>query len=367
MKHTTETFINKAKEIHGDKYDYSQVIYINNQTHISIICRTRGIFNQISANHIRKKNPRGCPNCAKNKKLTTETFIDKANKIHKNKYDYSLVKYENSLKDIKIICPIHGVFIQKPYIHLQNYGCQLCGNNLKLTTETFIDKANKIHNNKYNYSLVVYKNSHIIIDIICPEHGIFKQKPNNHLSGQGCNICSNINRNNKIIEKAKISFIEKAKNIHGEKYDYSLAEYKGNRLKIDIICPEHGVFKQKANSHLSGHGCPNCNISRGEEKIKECLEKNKIIYVFQKSFNDCVNDNNNKLKYDFYLPEKNILIEYDGKHHFQPIEYFGGTDSFNITKKYDSMKNVYAEKNKITLIRIPYYKYKIIDKIINDI
>jgi hypothetical protein len=364
MKYNTKTFVEKAKEIHGDKYDYSLVEYKNSQSKVLIICKAHGIFKQIPANHIRKNNPRGCPNCAKNKKLTTETFIEKAKKIHGDKYDYSLVEYGGANKKIKIICPKHGVFKQKGFLHLQKYGCQICGNSVKLTTKTFIKKARRIHGNRYDYSLVEYKNSHLKIKIICSIHGVFEQKPNNHLSGQNCNKCGEIVRSNNIILNAKITFTKKVKKIHSDKYDYSLVKYVNNRSKIDIICPEHGVFQQKPNSHLSGHGCPDCNISKGELKIKEILDKKNINYEFQKSFDNCKNYNNKKFKFDFYLPKQNILIEYDGKHHFEPLKYFGGLDSFKIIKEYDSIKNDYAKNNNIKLIRIPYYKYKNINKLL---
>jgi len=367
MKYTTETFIKKANEIHNNKYDYSLIEYINTQTLINIVCPQHGIFKQIPANHIRNNKPRGCPNCAKNKKLTTETFIKKAKEVHSDKYDYSLVKYVNANTKIKIICPKHGVFEQKPFLHLQNYGCQICGNNIKLTTETFIKKAKEVHGDKYNYSLAKYVGSHLKIKIICPKHGVFEQKPNNHLCGQGCYRCGETIRSNIKFINANNSFLIKANKIHSNLYDYSLVQYKNNRSKIKIICSKHGVFEQKVNSHLSGHGCPECNISKGELKIKNILDEKNIEYAFQKTFDDCITPNNRKLKFDFYLPNQNILIEYDGKQHYVPLNYFGGIKSFNVRKEYDEIKNKFAKDNNITLLRIPYFKYKIIDKLIQKI
>jgi hypothetical protein len=365
MKYNTETFIEKAKEIHGDKYDYSLSEYKKNHLNVSIICKKHGVFKQIPANHTRKTNPHGCPNCASNKKLTTKTFIEKAKEIHGDKYDYSLVKYIGAHDIIKIICLKHGIFEQKAFAHLQNYGCQICGNNKKLTKEIFIKKAKEIHGDKYDYSLSEYKNSHTKIKIICPKHGIFEQKPNNHLSKQDCYKCGEIIRSNNKILKAKNSFIEKAKKTHGDKYDYSLVKYINCRSKIKIICLKHGIFKQSPHSHINNHGCPDCYISKGEFKIKEILNNKNINFIFQKSFDNCKNENNKKLKFDFYLPKQNILIEYDGKQHYEPIEYFGGLSSFKITNEYDNIKNNYAKNNNIKLIRIPYYKYKIINKILN--
>ena len=140
-------------------------------------------------------------------KYNTETFIEKAKEIHGDKYDYSLVKYIGAHDIIKIICLKHGIFEQKAFAHLQNYGCQICGNNKKLTKEIFIKKAKEIHGDKYDYSLSEYKNSHTKIKIICPKHGIFEQKPNNHLSKQDCYKCGEIIRSNNKILKAKNSFM----------------------------------------------------------------------------------------------------------------------------------------------------------------
>ena len=126
------------------------------------------------------------------KKVTTKDFINRANKIHNNKYNYTKVDYNNSKTKIKIICKVHGIFEQRPDIHLSNKGCPKCANNKKATTiKDFINKANKVHDNKYDYSLVDYKNNKIKIIIICPTHGEFYQNPNDHLQGRGCPKCAN--------------------------------------------------------------------------------------------------------------------------------------------------------------------------------
>lgn len=128
-------------------------------------------------------------------RYTTETFIEEARKIHRDKYDYSQVKYVNSRTKVKIICPKHGIFEQTPHGHLTGRGCYKCGNKKQqqsrcLTTEQFIEKARKIHGNKYDYSLVEYKKNSIKVKIICPKHGVFEQTPVTHLRGSGCRRCT---------------------------------------------------------------------------------------------------------------------------------------------------------------------------------
>lgn len=362
MKYDTTTFIEKAKEIHGNKYDYSLVEYIKSNIKIKINCPIHGVFEQTPVSHIRNNKPRGCPSCS-GKNKTTKQFITEANKTH-NKYDYSKVKYINATTLITITCPIHGDFKQKPSSHLSGWGCKICGGNNKSTTEEFIKKANIIHDNRYDYSKVNYIDSHTKIVITCPIHGDFEQKPNNHLNGANCFKCIKIIH----AEQRTFStneFIKKANQIHNNKYDYSKSIYTKSKNRIKIICPKHGIFIQNAGSHLSGHGCPNCNESKGELKIKQILDKKNIVYVFQKTFNECRNKNNRKLKFDFFLPEQNILIEYDGKQHYEPIEYFGGLNSYEKLNKYDKIKNNFTKSNNIQLIRIPYNNYDNINKILN--
>lgn len=196
MKSNTQQFIKKAVEKHGDRYDYSLVDYINNCTKVKIICKEHGIFEQIPTNHLLKGN--GCRRCHINKtKLTTKEFIERANKIHENEYDYSLVDYINTETKIKIICKEHGEFEQTPHRHLAGDGCKKCGmiklkdnSHNRLSQEEFIKKANLIHNYRYDYSLVDYKNARTKIEIICKNHGKFEQKPKDHLhQRQGCPQC----------------------------------------------------------------------------------------------------------------------------------------------------------------------------------
>jgi hypothetical protein len=128
---TTEQFIKKAKEVHGDKYDYSKVEYVNNETKVCIICPKHGEFWQKPSNHLQGK---GCLDCCGSRKKTTEQFITEAREKHGDKYDYSKVEYVNGKTKVCIICPKHGEFYQKPERHLQRQGCPKC-NSSKLESE----------------------------------------------------------------------------------------------------------------------------------------------------------------------------------------------------------------------------------------
>ena len=206
-------------------------------------------------------------------KFTKEQFIEKAKKIHGDKYDYSKVEYKGNKIKVCIICPIHGEFWQEPRTHLQGCGCWKCKKNFKLNTKTWIEKAKKIHGDKYDYSKVEYTNNKTKVCIVCPIHGEFWQNPNSHLQGFGCKKCGiNSSKEKQIL--GKIEFIKKANLIHLNKYDYSKVEYINNNTKVCIVCPKHGEFWQTPASHINGKsGCPFCSIEENtnEERLYKSL------------------------------------------------------------------------------------------------
>lgn len=185
----------------------------------------------------------------------------------------------------------------------------------QLTTSDFVRKGNIIHNNKYDYSNVYYINSRMKVCIICPKHGEFWQIPANHLCGKGCKECQ---RETLIVKNSSNTddFIKKSKIIHDGRYEYSKVDYVNAHKKICIVCFEHGEFWQTPNSHLNGRGCPYCaKVSKGENKIDKFLVSSKIKFVREKRFDGCKGARQ-PLPFDFYLPDSNTCIEYDGKQHF---------------------------------------------------
>lgn len=233
-----------------------------------------------------------------------------------------------------------------------------------LTTEEFIQKAKCIHNDLYNYSDVVYINNHIKVKIICKEHGYFLQRPNGHLFGKGCPLCK-IHNLKQCQAKTIQEFILDSSNIHHDRYDYSMVNYINSKIKIKILCKIHGIFEQTPDNHLQGKGCPKCNSSRGELLIENFLKSHNIDFIPQKRFDLC--KNKFLLSFDFYLPNFNICIEFDGKQHFMPIKRYGGEQYFIRLQRNDSIKDKYCEDKGISLIRIPYTKIKDIEKILGEI
>lgn len=355
-KLTTESFIKRAKEIHGNKYDYSKVVYKNSRSMVCIICPEHGEFWQKAGTHL---EGHGCPICAreitlKARKLTTDDFIKKAREIHGNKYDYSKVNYVNTQTKVCIICPKHGEFWIKPNDHLsRKYGCHKCGwekegKKARKTTEEFINEARKKHGDKYDYSKVVYEKNNKKVCIISSEKdqygveiGEFWQTPANHLT-YGLTPAT--------LPMTTDRFIKRAKSVHGNLYDYSKTVATNSKNKVTITCPIHGDFKQTPHMHLRGEGCPFCkNKSVLEQRIKIILENLGISFVQQKRFPFL-----GKQSLDFYLPTCNIAMECQGSQHFIESKLW---ENFDIIIERDKRKKMLCEKNGIKIVYIIDKKY----------
>lgn len=271
----TSEFIKKSVIIHGDKYDYSKVEYKNCETKVEIMCPNHGSWFQRPKSHLRKH---ACPKCHEPQRGNTNDFIKKARLIHEDKYNYSKTIYINSYTKVEILCAQAHVFWQKPNDHLNNHGCPQCGNH-RGNTDDFIKKARLIHGNKYDYLKTHYVSAKTKIEIKCKDHGLFWQKPNDHLYKKGCFKCAVADRRSNTHE-----FVEKTKlSIHGDKYDYSLVEYKTSKIKVEIVCKTHGSFWQKPNDHLSGYGCAQCGSNKSN--TEEFIEKAKIIHSNKYEYN----------------------------------------------------------------------------------
>jgi hypothetical protein len=277
--------------------------------------------------------------------LTTKEFIKRAEKVHKKKYEYSLVEYVNSKTKIKIICPEHGEFEQRPNDHLQSKGCIMCAGVKKKNKSDFVKEAKEVHGKRFNYKLVEYKSMNTKIKIICSKHGTFVQRPNDHIKGLGCAKCGRVKK------LTTNEFIERARGLHS-KYNYSMVNYKNMHIKVKIICSKHGEFMQTPHNHLKLAGCPKCKKSKGEKLISWFLDKKNIPYEEQKKFKNC--KNKSQLPFDFYLSKYNVCIEFQGIQHYETVKCMGGEDGFMRRQVNDNIKRDYCKKNGIKLIEIKY-------------
>ncbi|SJN09879.1 Phage protein [Leucobacter sp. 7(1)] len=319
-RQTTEEWIAKARAVHGDLYDYSQSVYDKATSKITIICELHGPWRPIARDHT--NSSAGCPECGGVRRLSREDWIYRARQIHGDKFDYSKVNYTTLTAEVAIICPAHGEFLQQAEVHLRGFGCSQCSGRRRGTTEEWIAKARAVHGDLYDYSKAVYVNANTSLIIICPKHGEFQKQPRKHLDrASGCTRCSGrfsptteewiaqavakfggrfdysevtyrgadaritilcpshgsfsstpyrhlLSRHgcpecaNAMAGDARRlgldGFIERARLVHGFKYDYAQVDYKSTEGAVTIVCPGHGPFSQSAGNHLNGAGCPRC-------------------------------------------------------------------------------------------------------------
>lgn len=275
---TTTEFIQAAKAVHGDLYDYSKVEYKNNSSPVCIICKKHGEFWQAPNTHTSQKC--GCPKCgaesiSKSKTKDLEHFLKKAHEVHGDRYDYSKAVYRGATTKLCIICKKHGEFWQTPSNHMNGQNCWKCANeensmHQPKSTEQFIIDAKAVHGDKYDYSKTVYRGTLRKLCVICPEHGEFWPTATNHLGGSICPKCAGRYQDQDY-------FIECARKVHGDKFDYSKVEYLTSKSKVCIICPEHGEFWQKPNGHLLGSGCPRC-AQRYSPTTAEFVERAREVH-----------------------------------------------------------------------------------------
>ena len=267
---TIQEFIEKARLVYGNRYDYGSSVYVNTNTKICIICPEHGAFEQQPSNHLQGM---GCIHCGfKNAgqyhKKDTESFVSEAKAIHGDRYDYSQTLYSGAREKVTIICRKHGPFEQVTHVHLGGEfgsGCPPCsyekrGENARMSFGKFVSRASEVHQSRYDYAEAErqFIDTASKISILCPIHGPFLQSPNLHLVGQGCPICG-VARGATALRKTTELFVIEAKAIHGEKYDYSDVEYSGAFENVKILCPLDGVYLQSPTSHLAGIGCPRCS------------------------------------------------------------------------------------------------------------
>ena len=349
-----DEIIQKGIEIHGDKYDYSMIgdiLYKN--VKFPIICPIHGKFERNYEEFIRKG--RGCPLCSQRVRYTTESFIEKCKSLnHTYEMVFDDLEYVNYNTKVKIYCTHkdnngneHGYFNISPGHLLNGEGCPKCryiksASGKRRSISEVIELSNKVHNYKYNYSMITeYKNDRIKYPIICPEHGVFNQTFNNHIKGkQGCPICGRKkgDENRKYTQE---KWINLAKLKHGDKYNYSKVIYNLSEDKVEIICPEHGSFWQIARNHLQGQGCPKCFFDKSNIE-RELLDFIKEIYKGE------IIENNrtilNGYEIDVLLPNLNIGFEMNGLHWH--------TEQMGCDEKYHLMKTELALSKGIQLIHI---------------
>ena len=353
---TNEEYIQRAISVHGDRYGYELTEYSYGIKRIVITCKKHGQILVNPVTHIMNKS--GCLECYRDDHLRTaprdrESFIAKSRQTHGDKYNYDKVNYIDYKTPVEIVCPIHGSFFMKPFVHIQpayQQGCPKCSLKKRVKERTgnrkeFVTKARQVHGDKYDYNKVVYVNRLQKVIITCPIHGDFEQKPADHIRGIGCQACGNRYFKGRTREE----LLKDARKIHRDRYKYhNIPEVCNEHMKIDIECPKHGIFKQTVKYHLKGGGCPLCNNSKHANLLANELDDAGIHYIREQSFDWLKRTKSRvKMRLDFYLPEQRLAIEYQGAMHF----------GIHVNNKYS-----YSEKDFETLFERDRAKYELCKK-----
>lgn len=327
-KLTKEKVIERFRELHGEKYDYSEFNYEGANKKGKIICHAldengfeHGPFFQYTVNHMRGC---GCPKCGGNYRLTTDEFKKRLLKKHPEaNIGFDKAVYVNNQTNCTFVCPKHGEFERTPAAAYLSIECPECQKErlheyFTKTTEQFIYESRNVHGLKYDYSRFTYQGYTIPGEIICHEkdkngleHGLFIQTPSSHLRGCGCPKCSKEHLWDKR-EKLKIEdYVSRAKKVHGKLYNYKDTQIIDSHHDIKVGCQKHGIFKINPYSHLRGAGCPICY------SLKSKSNKEEDFYQFiKKIYNKKINKNDRKTIYpfelDITLPSDKISFEFDG-------------------------------------------------------
>ena len=427
----TEELIKKSQEIfHNPNWDYSETVYKDPNTKIKIYCHAKdefgnehGYFEQSPYSHLAGH---GCSKCAhRSMKYSVEEWLLKAKKINPH-LDFILENYESQYQKVECICPKHGSFKRNAKTILQGMPCPQCESEKRYREkeDRIIEQCKKVHGDKYDYSDFVYHGMNTKSTVICPIHGPFQVRPSNHITNEsGCPKCAN--EQNGIKHRMTTDmFIAKAKELHGDKYDYSKVEYIDNSTKVCIICPIHGEFWQTPHSHLAPQGCYLCGkeqirlkqLPPIEEWEKRCRKQhgNKYIYEFPEEvdyytkikitcpihgeFWQQVSNHANgqgcpkckqshlernvelklqekqvdcdfqkrfdwlgKQSLDFYIPNANVAIECQGSQHFEKDKFY---KDINVILERDERKRQLCQENGVELI---YYLNEKYNKYVKDL
>lgn len=301
--------------------------------------------------------------------MSQEEFILKCKEKYGDDFDYSLISYKDRNSKIKVICnTCGGVFDIRPdhFLYDKKAGCcPLCRyeklrKSLALDKNLFVKKSIAVHGEKYDYSNLEYVNMHTPVKIVCPTHGEYFKTPLEHLKGCGCPQCQ------PLVKIDTNMFIKISQNIHGNIYDYSKSIYTKARDKVCITCPIHGDFLQQASLHMHGAGCPHCKKSFGEDRVRKYLKSKNVRYIEQyKILNDNSICKNKHFYVDFFIPDVNLVIEYNGQQHYRKTGFGNGDIKLAKTQARDNSLRKYCNTHNIRLIEIPYWDYKNIEVVLD--
>lgn len=344
------------------------------RTKVEFICQNPDVdhpnYMQTLGDHAQN---RGCQKCgnlrSRNKRIRTEySFIDEVVPSWKDKVINGECTSHTKVEFMCLKDKSHPNYMQTLTNHEFGCGCPLCWEENR--AKTFARKDYPFMNEIVPEWQVKIRNgecnNETKVELICQNkqkhHPNYFQSLNAHLSQeQGCPICAE--------EQRKITRRKKYYPFMNEitlEYRQKIRSGQINcRDKVEFICKKHGNYFQSLNDHSNGCGCPVCSESKGEITIRNYLEDNNITYVPQKTFAECKFDK--LLRFDFFVPKNNLVIEYQGEQHYEPVVIFGGEQSFKLQKKKDKLKREFCEARGIKLVEIPYWDLENIEDILDEL
>ncbi len=305
---TQEEFILRSAEVHGGKYDYSKVVYINSQKHVIIVCPAHGEFPQKANQHLRGQGCRKCFNesAGDRNRLSQEEFLVRLASLDTG-YGLEQVSYTSMDKPITLVCRNHGPFTARAgNVLYRKSGCPKCAGELtglrsRKPLDYYVEKSRIIHGGRFEYLGVEYQGAAAYLRILCKDHGEFLQLAQDHIKGIGCSKCA-------VEVYDHPSFINVATRVHGSRYDYSQAIYNKALSKVIICCKDHGPFAQTPSSHINGQGCPKCaNVGPSDAQVE--------IANFMRQFTEVMEEapiGESRKRADVFLPGYSLAIEYHG-------------------------------------------------------
>jgi ssDNA-binding Zn-finger/Zn-ribbon topoisomerase 1 len=368
---TQDEFERRARAAHGARYDLSSAVYETQYDKVIVGCAEHGNFQILPYN---LWNGGGCALCALQEnglahRVTPEIYKTRIAEVHGERYDHSRIQYRRMHDPITVLCPRHGPFSPSAVNYLMGRGCPKCGGEsaakvrtpkLVLSADEVLSRFCAVHGDRYDYSATKYEHSNRHIEIVCNQHGAFRQTPRNHWLGKGCPACGR----EALLEAAAqrvlttTEIVRRFRLLHGDRYDYAETNYHRFTQPVKIRCHMHGVFQQKPQAHLEGKGCPQCSQSSGEVRAAAWLRSKNI--DFKVEFPVRISDPNGQTRwgrFDFFLPELGVFVEIDGPHHFAPVRYAGmsAEDALRVheaTLRRDEIKDKWAESCGFAVLRV---------------
>lgn len=309
-----EKYIEQLIEIHGDKFQYGEILREKGGPYIETLCKQHGWFKASISN---LRNGSGCKKCyfesrVGKYKSDTLAFIERAKAAHGDKYDYSMVEYSGTSGKVKIICPKHGTFEQAAGAHVAGQGCPECGSEIvglrsRSNTGEVLSKIKAVHGEKYDYSNFKYEGCQKQTTVTCKKHGEFQILPLTLINGGGCKQCGiDASASKQKLKQADV--ISKIESKHGKKYGYENLNYTGSKNKIALSCEKHGQFNAEAGSIFKGTGCPRCaNVGPSQGQLEMFEFINSVVPAELE-----VKFKNSQHSHDILIPSLDLSVEYHG-------------------------------------------------------